>query len=804
MHQVEPANALVYLREQHWIGPDERAFVRALTGGVSNEVLYVERPDRPGQDFVLKQARAQLRVAMPWFSAIDRIWREVDFLETCGDILVRSPVVEGSVTAGVPRVLHTDRVNFAFAMSAAPSDHVVWRKELLAGRADKPWARLAGRLLGTLHAESWRDEALMARFADRQIFDELRLDPYYRTVAKRYPEHVTSLTALVDSVWEHHLCLVHADYSPKNMLLHAGGMMLVDFETGHFGDPAFDLGFFLAHLVLKATLHAPRHEEFLTLADEFWSQYEALVAPRAVHNDYAALVRRGCQNLAGCLLARIDGKSPVDYLNDPPRQALIREVAIQWLTDPPVAWATVRQALDEKLRTIQPHQVARRSSVAGSAPADQIVRIRAVVVLDSRGEPTVEVEITTHAGAVGRAIVPSGASTGRAEAVALRDGEAGRYDGKGVRRAVENVERVLAREVLGLRASEQAALDAHLCELDGTPNKSRLGANAILGISLAAAHAAAATNGLGLYRHVRALYQAVPAPLDMSPLPRHPTLPPAGRLPLPMTNMISGGLHAGGNLDFQDFLIMPHAAPSYAVGLEWIVRVYRRLGMVLSSRGYEGRLVGDEGGYGPRLPSNAMAAELIVEAIEKSGLRPGEDVSLAIDVAASHFFDGQSYRLAATGNQRLSSAQMIDELAGLVGTWPITSIEDGLAEEDWPGWQALTARLGGQVRLVGDDLFATNPVRIRRGIEERVANSVLIKVNQIGTLSETLAAMRLAQAAGYSCVVSARSGETEDTTIADLAVGTGADLIKIGSVVRSERLAKYNCLLWIARELEDG
>ncbi|HXT57042.1 MAG TPA: phosphopyruvate hydratase [Pirellulales bacterium] len=430
----------------------------------------------------------------------------------------------------------------------------------------------------------------------------------------------------------------------------------------------------------------------------------------------------------------------------------------------------------------------------------QISKIHAREVLDSRGNPTIEVEIHCASGAMGKAIVPAGASTGKAEAHELRDGDPARYDGRGVLKAVGNVNAVLAPAVRGLDPAEQAAIDARLCELDGTPHKSRLGANALLGVSLAAAHAAAADLRIPLYRHLNQLWRALPNEASQTPAPegREP------RMPLPMTNMISGGLHAGGNLDFQDFLIMPVGAASYRVGLEWIVRIARRLGELLSKAGYEGRLVGDEGGYGPRLPGNREAAAFVVRAIESAGLRPRDDVTIAIDVASSHFFDGSHYRLRATGDARLTSAEMIDQLEALVDEFPITSIEDGLAEEDWSGWQELTERLGQRVKLVGDDLFATNPERIERGIALGAANSVLIKVNQIGTLSETLQAMQVAQTAGYGRVVSARSGETEDSTIADLAVGASAELIKIGSIQRSERLAKYNRLLVIEEECQKG
>ncbi len=419
----------------------------------------------------------------------------------------------------------------------------------------------------------------------------------------------------------------------------------------------------------------------------------------------------------------------------------------------------------------------------------QISRIVAREVLDSRGNPTVEAEVHTRAGALGRAIAPSGASTGASEAFELRDTAAARYGGRGVQQAVLNVREAIAPALAGYEVTDQRGIDARLVELDGTPDKRRLGANAILAVSLAAAHAAAAARHVPLFKHLHDLARQ----LDTSAPPPH--------MPLPMVNMISGGLHAGGNLDFQDYLIKPNGAASYAEGLEWIVRVYRRLGSLLTASGYEGRLVGDEGGYGPRLKSNSEAIELILKAIESAGLQPGQDVTIALDVASTHFYDGRNYRLIATGEQQLSSEEMIDVMAKLVEQYPIRSIEDALAEDDWAGWQRLTARLGSRVRLVGDDLFTTNVRRIERGIAERAGNSVLIKLNQIGTLSETLQAVLVARRGGFGFIVSARSGETEDTTIADLAVATAADGIKIGSIVRSERLAKYNRLLRIAEEL---
>jgi enolase len=420
--------------------------------------------------------------------------------------------------------------------------------------------------------------------------------------------------------------------------------------------------------------------------------------------------------------------------------------------------------------------------------------IHAREILDSRGKPTVEAEVHLERGLVGVASVPSGASTGAAEASELRDGERERYDGHGVRRAVENVQGIIAPALVGKCPRDQQDVDGVLRFLDSTPNKQNLGANAILSVSLAVSRAAAHSKDVPLYRHIHdsLLERAGDSAGDFAFAPR---------IPLPMTNMISGGKHAGGNLDFQDVLIIPKGASSYPVGLEWIVRVYRRLGELLGQEGYEGYLVGDEGGYGPRLESNRQAVEFVVRAIGKAGLRPGEDVSLALDVASSHFYRDGHYVLKAEQGRRLTSAEMVERLAEWAGEFPIDCIEDGLAEEDWQGWQLLTKKLGSKVKLVGDDLFATNASRLQKGIDLNAANAVLIKVNQIGTLTETFDAVLAAKKHGYATIISARSGETEDDFLADLAVGVGGDYIKIGSIVRSERLAKYNRLLRIWEEL---
>ena len=398
-------------------------------------------------------------------------------------------------------------------------------------------------------------------------------------------------------------------------------------------------------------------------------------------------------------------------------------------------------------------------------------------VLDSRGTPTVEAEVLLEGGATGRAIVPSGASTGAHEAHELRDGDAKRYFGKGVLQAVSNVEEKIAPALLGLSALDQGTVDAAMRELDGSDNKSALGANAVLAVSMAVARAAANGVGLPLYRYLGG--------------------PMATLLPVPLMNVINGGAHASNNLDFQEFMLVPHGASSFREALRMGAEVFHTLKGLLSAQGLS-TAVGDEGGFAPDLAGNDAAGALLIQAIEKAGYRPGDQISLALDVASSEFYKGGRY---AFGGGSYTSAEMVDQLAQLVSRDPIISIEDGLAEDDWEGWGLLTERLGKTVQLVGDDLFVTNSSRLQRGIDQGIANSILIKVNQIGTLTETLQAIDLAGRAGYTSVISHRSGETEDTTIADLAVATRAGQIKTGSLSRSDRVAKYNQLLRIEDEL---
>jgi enolase 1/2/3 len=401
-------------------------------------------------------------------------------------------------------------------------------------------------------------------------------------------------------------------------------------------------------------------------------------------------------------------------------------------------------------------------------------------ILDSRGNPTVEVEIALDNGTIARAAVPSGASTGAFEAVELRDGDKNRYLGKGVAKAVTSVLDEIAPELLGLDPSEQRLIDQTLLDLDGTPDKSRLGANAILGVSLAVAKAAAASAGLPLFRYVGGAS--------------------AHQLPVPMMNILNGGAHADTGVDIQEFMAAPIGAETFAEALRWGAEVYHALKSVLKTKGLPTGL-GDEGGFAPDLPNNREALDLIAEAVDKAGFRLGDDIVLALDVAATEFFKDGSYTFE--GVQR-SAEDMAAYYADLVGAYPLVSIEDPMSEEDWDGWKAMTSALGDRVQIVGDDLFVTNPERLQRGIDEKAANALLVKVNQIGTLTETLDAVNLAHRNSFRCMMSHRSGETEDTTIADLAVATNCGQIKTGAPARSERVAKYNQLLRIEEELDDA
>ncbi len=408
-----------------------------------------------------------------------------------------------------------------------------------------------------------------------------------------------------------------------------------------------------------------------------------------------------------------------------------------------------------------------------------ITDIFAREILDSRGNPTIEVDVVLENGTLGRSAVPSGASTGMYEAVELRDGDKSRYLGKGVLQAVENVNSVIAPEIVGLDVFDQVGIDTSMIQLDGTPNKGKLGANAILGVSMAVAKAAASSLGLPLYQYLGGVN--------------------AKQLPVPMMNILNGGAHADNNVDIQEFMVMPVGATSFAEALRMCAEVYHNLKKVLKDHKLN-TAIGDEGGFAPNLASNEQAIEVIIEAIKGAGYKPGEQIAIALDVASSELFKDGKYHLEGEGVVK-TAAEMVDFYANLVEKYPVISIEDGMAEDDWEGWALLTKRLGGKIQLVGDDLFVTNTQRLSRGISEKTANSILVKVNQIGSLTETFDTIEMAKRAGYTCVISHRSGETEDATIADIAVAVNAGQIKTGAPARTDRVAKYNQLLRIEEEL---
>jgi enolase len=448
---------------------------------------------------------------------------------------------------------------------------------------------------------------------------------------------------------------------------------------------------------------------------------------------------------------------------------------VRWQVDAARAFAGFFVTVHRQNRRIQINMSGKGAAMS------QITDVYAREILDSRGNPTLEVEVFLESGAMGRAAVPSGASTGEREALELRDGDKSRYLGKGVLTAVANVNDQIADQVIGMEASDQIGIDRKMLELDGTEYKSKLGANAILGVSLAVAKAAADEAGLPLYQYIGGAN--------------------AKELPLPMMNIINGGAHADNNVDIQEFMIMPAGAKNFTEALRMGAEIFHALKGVLKGKGYN-TAVGDEGGFAPNLKSNEEALEVIMEAIVKAGFKPGDDVLLALDVASSELFKDGKYTLANEAQPEKTADQLIDFYENLVNKYPIISIEDGMAENDWDGWKKMTERLGKRIQIVGDDLFVTNPRILKEGIQKGIANSILIKLNQIGTLTETLDAIEMAKRAGYTTVISHRSGETEDTTLADLAVAVNAGQIKTGSLCRTDRVCKYNQLLRIEDELD--
>jgi enolase len=763
MLEVRPGPELLdYLRAAGLLTAARTPHVTELSGGVSGRVVRV---DDAGGGFVVKQARPRLAVQAVWECDPARISVEADCLAVWNRLLPDN----------TPRLLHRDDEAHLYVMEAAPADAASWKRQLLDGLVDFRVGEVVMAGAATVHSATTADPAIAEQFAGLGFFEALRLDPYLRTVAARYPELREPLLERIGALETTKTALVHGDLSPKNVLVDHERVWILDCDPAHFGDPGFDVAFFLNHLVLKAVHRPALAPAYLALAGTALGAYAGALDGLALD----AVERSACRTVGGLLMARVDGKSPVEYLT-PEGQAAARVLGRALVLDDDLV------SFDALLALVGEH-VAPRRAVPGAAarPAatdTTITRVHGRQVLDSRGRPTVEVDVELRGGARGRAIVPAGASTGRHEAVELRDGGQ-RYGGAGVLQAVANVDTEIAAAVTGCDAADQTGIDERLTALDGTPDKSRLGANAILGVSLAAAWAAAAAGGEPLYRRWQ------PAPPYV--------------IPVPMVQIIGGGAHADGGSDVQDYLVIPLRAASFAEALAVVADVH------LAARGAfrtAGRLVAvaDEGGLWPDLRSNEEGLALLTEAIAAAGYRPGEDVGIALDIAASELWDGQAYRLRLD-EAGYSSEAFADLVAGWVARYPIVSIEDPMDQDDLRGWKLLMERMPAAVQVVGDDLFVTQASRVEAGAAQRIANAVLVKVNQVGTLTEAFATLAAARRLGYRAIVSARSGETEDVSVVHLAVGSGAGQLKVGSLTRGERTAKWNEALRIEESLgRDG
>jgi enolase 1/2/3 len=728
-----------------------------LPGGVSSDIWVVRTASR---SFCLKRALPQLRVEAEWRADVTRNATEVAWLTQVASM---NPDV-------VPKVLASDPALAVFAMEyLPPGEYDAWKARLARGVVSTETAATVGRHLAHIHGAFAAMPGAPREFDTDQLFHALRLEPYLLATARVHADVAAPLQALAARTARTKTSVVHGDISPKNILLGQRGPVFLDAECAWFGDPAFDLAFCLNHLLLK-TLWVPSSEaDLLEAFDTLAGNYLRGVKWESPEN----LERRAASLLPALLLARIDGKSPVEYLTDERAKDTVRRIAKPLLKDAPTDLRAVRRAW--AARGTDPRHLP------GISQSPRIERVIGRRVWDSRGRPTVEAEVVLSNGATGRAIAPAGASTGHNEALDLRDCGAA-FGGFGVDRAVQNVSTEIAAALHGFAVVDQTAIDRCLIDLDGTPNKARLGANALVAVSMAALHAAAAARGEPLWRHVA-----------------------DGRevsLPMPMIQIFGGGAHAGRRVDIQDFLIMPVGASTFAEAVSMSAEVYRAAGQLMAERGGL-RGVADEGGWWPEFRSNREALEALVIAIERAHLRPGIDASIALDVAASQLRRGSLYHLAAD-DRAITSDELVELLLLWCREYPIISIEDPLAEDDHEGMRLFTARAGAHLQVIGDDYLVTSSDRIAAAAASGACNAVLLKPNQIGTVTETAAALATAQDAGWATIVSARSGESEDVTIVHLAVGWAAGQLKVGSCARSERTAKWNEALRIEEALADA
>ena len=725
-----------------------------LGGGVSSDIWLVRAGSR---QYCVKQALDRLRVDAEWRADKSRNQSEVRWLTQVARLNADL----------VPAVLASDASLAAFAMEYLPPDrHEIWKSQLARGCVIPETAAAVGRELAFIHAAFARSPTAASDFDTGASFDALRIEPYLLATARVHADLADVLESLAERTERTALTVVHGDVSPKNILVGARGPTFLDAECAWFGDPAFDLAFCLNHLLLKTLLVPSEERELLTSFDALTAAYLGGVNWEPA----GELEQRAAELLPALLLARVDGKSPVEYLTDDTSKNVVRHVARSLLQKPV-----------DRLGRVRSTWGARDKGRGGSSGAVRGDRIEAVIgrrVWDSRGRPTVEAEIVLTGGARGRAIAPAGASTGINEAVDLRDGGPA-FGGLGVDRAVGHVSREMARALIGMRATDQEAIDRALIELDGTPNKARLGGNATVAVSMAVLHAAAAASAIPLWQHLAGAVEP--------------------QLPMPMVQIFGGGAHAGRRVDIQDFLVVPIGSSTFDEAIEIAVRVYEAAGAIMQERGGL-RGVADEGGWWPEFSSNSDALDTLLRAIERARLRPGIDAAIAIDVAASQLRAGSRYRFDAE-HRDLTSEELADVLMEWCRRYPIVSIEDPLAQDDDEGMRAFTARAGGHMQVIGDDYLVTSADRIAGAAARGACNAVLLKPNQAGTITETRAALQAARAAGWSSIVSARSGETEDVTIVHLAVGWAAGQLKVGSCARAERTSKWNEALRIEEAL---
>jgi enolase len=727
-----------------------------LAGGVSSDIWLV----RVGSsEFCVKQALSRLRVSAEWRADVSRNLNEVRWLTDVGKL-------DADL---VPAVLASDTSLAAFAMEYLPPDrHELWKSQLARGCVIPETAATVGRQLASIHAAFAKSPTAADEFDTGASFHALRIEPYLLATARAHPELAPVLEGLAAQLAQTRHTVVHGDISPKNILLGTRGPVFLDAECAWFGDPAFDLAFCLNHLLLK-TLWIP------SAARELLTSFDAMTEVYLDGVDWeppATLEQRAARLLPALFLARVDGKSPVEYLTDEAAKNTIRRFARSMLTQPLDRLDGVRRAWAGRS--------SETSRSPGAAQRDLIERVIGRRVWDSRGRPTVEAEVVLRSGTRGRGIAPAGASTGTNEAVDLRDGGHA-FSGLGVDRAVRHVSTEIANALVGMCAMDQEAIDRTLIELDATPNKARMGGNATVAVSMAALQAAAAARAMPLWQHLAE---------GSDPL-----------LPMPMVQIFGGGAHAGRRVDIQDFLVVPIGASTFDEAISLAVRIYESAGRIMAERGGL-RGVADEGGWWPEFSSNSDALDALLLAIERADLRPGIDAAIAIDVAASQLRTGSLYRFAAE-NRDLTGDELADVLLEWCRRYPIISIEDPLAQDDHDGMRAFTARAGRHMQVVGDDYLVTSADRISAAASAGACNAVLLKPNQAGTITETKAALQAARAAGWSAIVSARSGETEDVTIVHLAVGWAAGQLKVGSCARSERTAKWNEALRIEETLGD-